>query len=371
MTEMFKSAYSAKRVLITGNTGFKGSWLTTWLMRLGAEVIGYSKDIPTTPSMYSLLDLEGSIQHNEGDVRDLESLSRLIEQTKPDFIFHLAAQAIVSTSYDNPVETISSNAIGTMNVLEAVRVLDMPCTVVMITSDKCYRNDEWVWGYRETDALGGKDIYSGSKGAAELIIHSYVDSFFKDKADRIRIGIARAGNVIGGGDWAKDRIIADIMRSWNDSKAVEIRSPNATRPWQHVLEPLSGYLMLGQMMADKTIESGEAYNFGPRAEQRQSVYELVNDLAKLNSDFAPEIPVKVVENRPFNEAGLLKLNCDKALFDLRWEPNLSYDETIRLVGDWYSAFYEGGDMLARTLAQIERYEDIALKQERSWTQHGK
>lgn len=363
---MFGNAYDGRRVLVTGHTGFKGSWLTTWLLKLGAEVVGISKDIPTLPAMFNELDLAGRIRHVQADIRDLGAMRALIAGEQPDFVFHLAAQAIVSTSYSDPVETMTTNVVGTLNILEALRTLDRPCVAVLITSDKCYDNVEWVWGYRETDGLGGKDVYSGSKGAAELVIKSYLHSFFQD-GHPVRLAVGRAGNVIGGGDWAADRIVADCMRAWSAGRNVEIRSPQATRPWQHVLEPLSGYLELGQAVAQQSQLHGAAFNFGPRAEQNRTVVDLLSDLGRhwgfVNSDQA----YKVTANIPFHEAGLLKLNCDKALFHLKWEPNLDYAETIRLVGDWYAAFYRGGaDMYALTLEQVAVYERAGIERSRIW-----
>lgn len=368
-TGMFADIYKGRKVLVTGHTGFKGSWLTAWLLKLGAEVIGYSRDIPTNPAMFSELHLADKIRHVVGDVRDLGAVQKVIADSRPDFVFHLAAQAIVSTSYSDPVDTFTSNAIGTMNVLEALRGVDFPCVAILITSDKCYDNVEWVWGYRETDGLGGKDVYSGSKGAAELVIKSYVNSFFLDGKSPVRIGVGRAGNVIGGGDWARDRIVADIMRAWSEGRAVEIRSPNATRPWQHVLEPLSGYLSLGRDLSQRAALHGEAFNFGPRAEQNRTVVELLSDLSKRWGFTDPDKAYQVTGNVPFHEAGLLKLNCDKALFHMKWEPTLSYSESIGFVGDWYSSFYkQNTDMLELTLAQIGNYEDLARQRARVWTQ---
>ncbi len=364
----FGDVYRGRRVLVTGHTGFKGSWLTTWLLKLGAEVIGISKNVPTQPSLFEELRLIEKIKHVQEDIRNLDTIRKLIDETRPEFVFHLAAQAIVSTSYSDPVETMTTNVVGTMNILETLRTLDRPCLAVLITSDKCYDNVEWPWGYRETDRLGGKDIYSGSKGAAELVIKSYHHSFFQ-KDHPVRLAIARAGNVIGGGDWARDRLVADCIRAWNEGKTVEIRSPKATRPWQHVLEPLSGYLTLGQGLSQRGQLHGEAFNFGPRAEQNRSVVELLSDLSR-NWGFAEsDQAYRITADIPFHEAGLLKLNCDKALFDLRWEPNLNYDETIRLVGDWYSSFYrqQQTDMYALTLKQIAAYEHTGAERKRVWT----
>lgn len=366
LPQPFQDIYRAKRVLVTGHTGFKGSWLTTWLLKLGAEVIGVSKDVPTEPAMFDELALANRIKHIQADIRDLESVRSIIAAEQPAFVFHLAAQAIVSTSYANPVDTMTTNIVGTMNILEALRSLERPCVAVLITSDKCYDNVEGVWGYREIDGMGGKDVYSGSKGAAELVIKSYLHSFFKT-GHPVRLAVGRAGNVIGGGDWAKDRLVVDCVRAWSEGLSVEIRSPQSTRPWQHVLEPLSGYLTLGQAVAEQLPLHGEAFNFGPRAEQNRTVVELLGDLGRQwgfsNSDQA----YRITANIPFHEAGLLKLNCDKALFHLKWEPNLDYAETIRLVSDWYRAYYrERADMYALTMEQIANYERVGAERTRAW-----
>lgn len=364
---IFGEIYRGRRVLVTGHTGFKGSWLTAWLLNLGATVIGVSRDIPTKPSMFEELALAGRIKDVQADVRDLAAMRELIAAESPDFVFHLAAQAIVSTSYSDPVDTISTNVIGTMNILEALRNVEHPCTAIIITSDKCYDNVEWVWGYRETDALGGNDVYSGSKGAAELIIKSYCHSFFQ-KGHPVRIAIGRAGNVIGGGDWAKDRIVADCMRAWNEGQVVEIRSPRATRPWQHVLEPLSGYLALGQALAGAPALHGEAFNFGPRAEQNRTVVQLLEDLGRHWGFASVDRAYSITADIPFHEAGLLKLNCDKALFHLKWEPTLEYGETVKLVADWYGGFYrDRADMYAITESQIAAYVQRAAERNRIWT----
>jgi CDP-glucose 4,6-dehydratase len=363
---MIENYYKGRKVLVTGNTGFKGSWLTIWLLKMGAEVIGISKDIPTSPSLFEELDLEKKIKHYYADVRDLVRINKIITDEMPDYIFHLAAQAIVSTSYNDPVETVATNVIGTMNILEVLRTFSKPCVAIMITSDKCYDNVEWIWGYRETDALGGKDVYSGSKGAAELIIKSYYNSFFNNNHP-VRLAVGRAGNVIGGGDWAKDRIVVDCMLAWNEDKTVEIRSPKATRPWQHVLEPLSGYLLLGAKTFDGNNLHGETFNFGPKAEQNRTVVELLSDMKKYWNTKEDVIPFKITANIPFHEAGLLKLNCDKALFYLKWESNLEYNETIRLVSTWYHTFYKRDiDMYEFTLQQISEYEQIAKERNRTW-----
>ncbi len=362
----FNNIYSGKRVLLTGNTGFKGTWLTTWLTMLGAEVYGYSNGIPTKPSMFEVLHLSGRIHHRDGDIRNREDMIAYVQEVHPDFIFHLAAQAIVSESYVNPFDTITTNVVGTASVLEAIRTITWPCTCVLITSDKAYDNVEWIWGYRETDAMGGKDVYSGSKGAAELTIKCYWKSFISSMPN-IKLGVARAGNVIGGGDWAKDRIVVDCMKAYSQHETVEIRCPESTRPWQHVLEPLSGYLTLGWYLFEGKSENGEAYNFGPRAEQTKTVLDLTRDLA-VAWGINPDKAVKITGNVPFREATLLKLNCDKALAYLHWHSTYHYDLCIRAIAAWYKAYYvdKAEDMYALTVCQIQDYMQEAAKQELAW-----
>lgn len=365
---VFNNVYEGKKVLITGNTGFKGSWLTTWLLALGADVYGYSLNVPTTPSMFETLKLAEKIHHRFGDIRDMEGFSDYVQEVKPDFLFHLAAQALVLTSYKEPFATITTNVVGTSSVCEAIRHIDWPCTCILITSDKAYDNVEWIWGYRETDRLGGKDIYSGSKGAAELVIKSYWHSFIKGMPN-IKFGVTRAGNVIGGGDWAADRIVVDCIKAFSKGETVEIRSPKATRPWQHVLEPLSGYLAHAQHLAEGKVENGEAFNFGPRAEQTKTVLELVRDLATLWG-IDGEKAVKITGNVPFKEATLLKLNCDKALAYLHWQSTLNYKDCVRFIADWYKAFYSenGTDIYQLTVNQINEYMNRAKEQRIGWTE---
>ena len=365
---MFDNNYNKKKVLITGNTGFKGSWLTVWLLKLGAEVYGLSKDIPTVPSMFNELDLKSKIKHFEKDITDLESVKQVLKDTKPDFVFHLAAQSLVSISYANPISTITTNVLGTANILEALRESTHNCIGVIITSDKCYDNVEWPWGYKETDSLGGKDIYSGSKGASEMVFKSYYHSFFNKEDSKVRISSTRAGNVIGGGDWAKDRIVPDCMRAWSENQIVEIRSPNATRPWQHVLEPLSGYLNLGQKLFHDVNLNGESYNFGPLSHYNQTVEKLINDLSNIWKHNSPANAYNVTDNIQFHEAGLLKLNCDKALYDLKWLPALDYISLIEFTGSWYYNYYnDKKNMFDYTLEQIAEYEEIAITKRIQWT----
>jgi CDP-glucose 4,6-dehydratase len=366
---LFNNMYAGRKVLVTGHTGFKGTWLINWLLSLGAEVTGYSDGVPTTPSLFEQGDFAGRVDHRLGDIRDLKLFRETVLDVRPDIVFHLAAQAIVSTSYREPLETLSVNVMGTATVLEALRSVDWPCVGVIITSDKCYENVEWPWGYRETDRLGGKDVYSASKGAAEIAFHSYHYSFFPTNDGAVRLATTRAGNVIGGGDWAADRIVVDCVKAWQRGEPVEIRSPRATRPWQHVLEPLSGYLTLGaHLLADPALH-GESYNFGPAAEQNRTVVELLTDLAgEWGLDEGVEGHV-ITGNIPFHEAGLLKLSCDKAIADLKWRPTLGYDECVQLTGSWYRrALREGEDAFAVTTEQIRTYERLAIERGRVWAE---
>ncbi|WDR00472.1 CDP-glucose 4,6-dehydratase [Devosia sp. J2-20] len=363
---MFDNCYNGKTVLVTGHTGFKGSWLTAWLMRMGARVVGFSDMVPTQPALFDLLELSGQIVDIRADVRDLDAVRRAILEHRPDFVFHLAAQPLVSVAYADPVSTYTTNIVGTLAVLDALRSVEWPCVAVMITSDKCYDNVEWTWGYRETDAVGGKDVYSGSKGAAELVIKSMFHSFLTPEKSSVRIGVGRAGNVIGGGDWAKDRIVVDAIKSWQTLTPVTIRSPNATRPWQHVLEPLSGYLALGQSLAENRTPSGEAYNFGPSGEQNRSVAELLDALYAnwgKEQSFAPY----TVQGQSMQEAGLLKLNCDKAMHALKWTPTLAFEETAELTAQWYHGVIVGrADPVALTSEHLDRYLALANERNKIW-----
>ena len=364
----FNNIYKGKKVLITGSTGFKGSWLCAWLHMLGADVYGYALGIPTKPSMFETLKMSEKVHQFDGDIRSREMLNSYVQEVKPDFIFHLAAQALVLTSYEEPFDTMTTNVIGTASVCESIRHITWNCTCVLITSDKAYDNVEWIWGYRETDRLGGKDIYSGSKGAAELVIKSYWHSFIKEMPN-IKLGVARAGNVIGGGDWAKDRIIVDCIKAFSQSETVDIRSPKATRPWQHVLEPLSGYLTLGWYLMTSSCQNGAIFNFGPRAEQTKTVFELARDLAVLWGLEADKA-VRLTGNVPFKEATLLKLNCDKALAELHWQSTLHYEECVRFIAEWYKSFYleQNCDMYQLTALQIEEYVSKAKSRNLKWAE---
>lgn len=357
--------FKNKTVLVTGHTGFKGSWLTAWLKELNAHVIGVSLDPPTTPSHFVNASLADGILDYRIDIRDRYAIEGVIASSKPDFVFHLAAQSLVRRSYEDPVETWETNLMGTINVLEALRKLDKPCAAVIITSDKCYDNVEWVWGYRESDALGGPDPYSASKGAAELAIKSYIKSYFPKETSKVRIASARAGNVIGGGDWANDRIVPDCVKAWALGELVELRNPHSTRPWQHVLEPLSGYLCLAMALTKTPKLHGEPFNFGPQAQQNHSVLDLVKQMANY-WDRVQWKDNSTLVCGPY-ESGLLKLNCDKSLHHLQWHALMGFEETVKMTAEWYKNFYTDPQKIGSiTTSQIAKYTDIASKLGLGW-----
>lgn len=359
------SIFKNKKVLITGHTGFKGSWLAIWMQMLGAYVSGISLKVPTQPSHFQSASLSNFIEHFDLDIRNREEIVETIQNIKPDFLFHLAAQPLVRLSYEDPILTYSTNIMGTANVLEALRGIKNNCIAIFITSDKCYDNVEWEWGYRETDKLGGPDPYSASKGGAELIIHSYFRSFFKNNNQPIRIGIARAGNVIGGGDWASDRIIPDCVRAWSKNEVVLLRNPYSTRPWQHVLEPLSGYINLSMALKNNPELHGEAFNFGPPSENSQTVLELVKEMQKYWDQVRYD-DISKNHNGPY-ESGLLKLNCDKALFHLKWKAVWDFETTIRMTSEWYKNFYdESTDVYEFSKNQITEYIETAKSKGLAW-----
>lgn len=362
---MFSNTYRNRRVLVTGHTGFKGSWLSQWLVGLGADVTGLSAYVPSTPSHFELLGLEKRLQHRVGDVRDRTAVSATLEAVQPEIIFHLAAQPIVRAAYDNPAATFETNIGGVVNVLDVVRDCPSVRAVVVITSDKCYENVEWEFGYRETDALGGKDPYSASKACAEIVFSCYARSYFAGP-DAPGVASGRAGNVIGGGDWAAHRIVPDCMRAWATGAEPLIRSPRATRPWQHVLEPLSGYLWLGaQLLAAAPGLRGEAFNFGPAASVNASVEQLLGQMSSMWTDVRWRTEPVAATVKP--EAGLLKLNCDKALHRLQWEAVLSFEETAAMTADWYMQHYRSGrPALELTTTQINDYERLARERRRPW-----
>jgi len=362
---MFRETFRNKTVVVTGHTGFKGSWLTAWLKSLGANVVGLSIGTPSEPNHFNAAQMDLDMNDLRLDVRDRSELVQVIFGAQPDFLFHLAAQPLVRRSYDDPVETYETNIFGTLYVLEALRMLDKPCTAVLITSDKCYDNVEWLWGYRESDALGGPDPYSASKGAAELIIRSHIKSYFPGSTSKVRISVARAGNVIGGGDWAADRIVPDCVRNWSEGKVVELRNPASTRPWQHVLEPLSGYLALAETLSKRPELHGEPFNFGPATQQNHSVLELVEQMSKHWNEVRWE-DVSSNNDGPY-ESGLLKLNCDKALHLLNWRAVMGFEDTVKMTAEWFRSYYENPSKISEvTHQQILDYVDMAKRTGLGW-----
>jgi CDP-glucose 4,6-dehydratase len=332
MEELFDGLYKDKNILVTGHTGFKGSWLSIWLNEMGANVIGYALDSYTDQDNFVVTNLSEKITDLRGEIRDYDNLLRTFKEEKPEIVFHLAAQPLVRLSYEQPRETYEVNVMGTVNVLEAARQSDSVKTVIIITSDKCYENNEWIWGYRENDPMGGYDPYSSSKGCAELVTSAYIRSFFENEDSDIAVASVRAGNVIGGGDWAADRLITDCISYLKKDKAIEIRSPKAIRPWQHVLEPLRGYLLLASKLYQNPKKYTGAWNFGPDEVSIVTVGELVDKL--VNKWGSGEWIDTSNTNEP-HEAKLLKLDISKARHYLNWEPKLSFDQTIDLVVDWY------------------------------------
>lgn len=348
---MASNFWKSKKVLVTGHTGFKGSWLCLWLTELGAEVIGYSLEAPTEPNLFSLADVSRSITSLYGDVRDLKDLTKVAEKYSIDIIIHLAAQSLVNLGYDNPVDTYSTNVMGTVNVLESARQVKSVKVVVNVTSDKCYENKESLWGYRENDRLGGRDPYSNSKGCAELVTTAYRSSYFDDQ--NVAVATARAGNVIGGGDWATDRLIPDVVRCMTCRNELVIRHPDAVRPWQHVLEPLSGYLLLAEKMSNCPGDYNGAWNFGPTIEDTNTVQWVLGEIQN-NLDH----PLKYkVDRSPHNhkETFCLKLDSSKASTLLGWNPRLRINDAINWTIDWYKNYINGQDMHEFTLNQIRHY----------------
>ena len=354
-------AYRGCRVLVTGHTGFKGAWLCEWLLSLGAEVHGLALPPPTKPSLFDQLGLAKRIKsHTIGDIRDLGTMVRAMRRIRPDFIFHLAAQPLVRLSYRMPAETFDTNVMGTVHVLEAARRVladggkAQPCSIVCVTTDKCYENRETSRPYRETDPMGGYDPYSGSKGCAELAISSYRRSFFGTPDSPVWVASARAGNVIGGGDWAKDRIVPDCMRALAHGRAIPIRNRNSTRPWQHVLEPLGGYLTLGAALATRTRfnDYASGFNFGPNPRASRTVGELVTEILKWSDDGTWE---DRTDANAVHEAKLLRLDIGKARRVLGWRPKWGFAATVRNTVVWYGAVAHGMDPVDATKEQIEEY----------------
>ena len=328
--------FRGKKILITGHTGFKGSWLTIWLKLYGANILGISKNIPTSPSLFKILNVGKKVNNNFFDIKDLKKLKKIINKFKPDYIFHLAAQALVKNSYIDPIETINSNTIGTANILEALRNTKRKCNVILITSDKSYKNLELDRGYNEMDILGGKDPYSGSKAAAEMIIHSYLSSYFDLKNNKVKICVARAGNVIGGGDWSNDRLIPDCMKKWKNSKTAIVRSPESTRPWQHVLEAVSGYMLLSLELNKNSKMHKQIFNFGPSIKNNFTVKELIIETSKYWKKAKWKFGSS---DKKFFESKLLKLNSQKAKKMLGWKSIMDFKTTTRLMSQWYKNYY--------------------------------
>ena len=354
------SIFKNSKVIVTGHTGFKGSWLTAWLKLLGANVMGISIDLPTTPSHFKVSKINKNIKDVRLNICDKKKLKKIIIKFKPDFVFHLAAQSLVGKSYKEPSKTWQTNVFGTLNVLETLRELKHKCNAVIITSDKCYFNKEINYGYKENDVLGGKDPYSGSKASAEILIKSYINSFFKNKKNKVHIATARAGNVIGGGDWAKDRIIPDCVRYWSKKQKAELRNPKATRPWQHVLEVIGGYLSLAINLKFNRDLHGESFNFGPGLSKEYSVIELVKTMSKHWEKVSwTAIPKS---KKKYYESGLLRLNCNKAKKILKWKSILKFEETISMVAKWYKCYHEDSKNINKiTELQIETYEKLLKK----------
>ena len=343
--------YKGKKIFLTGHTGFKGSWLTLLLKQFGAEIRGFSQEPHTEPNHFSMLGIKNEINNIDGDIRNYGELKSAIQEFEPEIIFHLAAQAIVKNSYSDPLYTYNTNTIGTANLLDATKDINSVKSVVCITSDKCYENFEWTWGYRENDILGGFDPYSASKAAAELIFSSYQRAFFSKKPF-LGAATARAGNVIGGGDWSEHRLIPDLIKSISSNLPVKIRNPQSTRPWQHVLEPLSGYILLAvNLIMNKDLFSG-SWNFGPSSMDVMSVNQVIEIIiSKLKKG---EIEIVSSENNE-HEANLLQLNCDKAIQSLNWKPRWSANKSIEETAEWYNVYLSGGNVRDKSESQIKEY----------------
>lgn len=351
---LFNNIYKNKRVLVTGHTGFKGSWLCIWLKELGAEVIGYALDPYTDRDNFVLSGLSEKIIDIRGDIRNKEKIEKVFEDYKPEIVFHLAAQPLVRLSYDIPVETYEVNVMGTINIMEAIRKTEETKVGIMITTDKCYDNKEQIWGYRENEPFGGYDPYSSSKGAAEIAINSWRNSYFNPKEYEKHgkaIASVRAGNVIGGGDWAKDRIIPDCIRALESGETIEIRSPKSIRPWEHVLEPLSGYLLLGEKMVENPIKYSQGWNFGPNLDSIVTVWEIAE---KVVGNYGAGSLKDVSNPNELHEAKLLALDIAKARFELGWKPTLNINETIELTVEWYKKYLEN-NVYGLCVEQIKRF----------------
>ena len=350
--------WKGKRVLLTGHTGFKGSWLSLWLQSLGAQVVGYALAPPTSPNLFEVAAVGQGMTSVIGDIRDLGKLQAVFAQHKPELVIHMAAQPLVRYSYQNPVETYATNVMGTVHLLEAVRNTPGVKAVVNVTTDKCYENHEWVWGYRENEPMGGYDPYSNSKGCSELVSAAYRSSFFNANSHAqhgVALATVRAGNVIGGGDWAQDRLIPDILNAFEQCKRVDIRNPHAIRPWQHVLEPLRGYITLAERLFEQGTGYAEGWNFGPNDEDAKPVGWIVAQMAAL---WGQDAQWKIDAGTHPHEASYLKLDISKARSRLNWHPALRLDDALKLIIDWSKERHAGADMRQLTLAQIHAYQTL-------------
>lgn len=341
--------WKGKKVFLTGHTGFKGSWLSIWLNLMGAVVKGYALKPATNPNLFTIADIQALVKSDINDIRDYAELCNSISRFSPDIVFHMAAQPLVRTSYAKPLETFQTNVMGTANLLEAVRQCSSVKAVVNITTDKCYENNEWIWGYKETDPMGGIDPYSSSKGCSELVTTSYRESFLR--SSDIGVASARAGNVIGGGDWAENRLIPDILRAFEASNPVVIRNPHATRPWQHVLEPLSGYLLLAEQLFKNPDEFSQAWNFGPYEHDIRPVDWILDQMIYL----WPGASWKLDKNENPHEAMLLKLDISKATTILGWMPTWELAKTIGKIIRWHKCWIEGSDMTVECINEINEF----------------
>jgi len=353
------SFWKGRAVFLTGHTGFKGSWLSLWLNALGAKVTGYALEPPTQPNLFEQAEVASAVHSICADIRDFSRLRSAIAECRPDVIIHMAAQSVVRRGYEDPIETYSSNVMGTVNLLEALRQLRQPCVVVNVTSDKCYANQEWVWGYRENEPMCGRDPYSNSKGCAELVTTAFRESFFPPDSlahHRIALGSARAGNAVGGGDWTSDQLIPDLMRAFIAGKSCLIRNPAAIRPWQFVLEPLRGYLMLAERLAEDGARFASGWNFGPSDTDAKPVSWIANELVRAWGE--PASWMQDVATHP-HESHFLKLDASKARAALNWRPVLCLNQALSWIVEWYRAFQAGSDLRSLTLAQIERYALLA------------
>jgi|HubBroStandDraft_2_1064218.scaffolds.fasta_scaffold18992_2 CDP-glucose 4,6-dehydratase len=364
-----RTLWKGRRVFLTGHTGFKGSWLSLWLNSLGADVTGYALDSPTQPNLFEQAHVADDVRSIQGDIRDFQKLKGALNDSRATVVIHMAAQSVVRRGYDDPIETYSSNVMGTVNLLEAVRQVARPCAVVNVTSDKCYENREWLWGYRENEPMGGYDPYSNSKGCAELVTSAFRDSYFpKASFERHRVGVAsaRAGNVIGGGDWTSDQLIPDLIRAFLAHRACLIRNPAAIRPWQFVLEPLLGYLLLAERLTEDGARFASGWNFGPSDADTKPVSFLAAELARLWGKDAAW--TQDAASHP-HESHLLKLDASKAAAHLNWHPMLLLPTALEWIVEWYRAYQAGADLRRMTEAQLDRYQTLLQKTKSAVSPH--